>query len=110
MADRAALVTGGSSGIGLAISRALAEDGYAVTVSARRPDKLQAAVDALAADGLEVSAAAANVASEEDVVALVAAHRERYGRLDVLVNNAGVGIGGAIADTETKKLDMQLDV
>ena len=44
MAERAALVTGGSSGIGLAISRALAEDGYAVTISARRPDKLEAAV------------------------------------------------------------------
>ena len=42
--------------------------------------------------------------------ALVAAHKERYGRLDVLVNNAGVGIGGALAETETKKLDMQLDV
>jgi NAD(P)-dependent dehydrogenase (short-subunit alcohol dehydrogenase family) len=110
VAERAALVTGGSSGIGLAISRALAEDGYAVTVSARRPDKLEAAVRGLADDGLEVSAAAANVASEEDVKALIAGHSERYGRLDVLVNNAGVGIGGAIEDTETKKLDMQLDV
>jgi len=40
----------------------------------------------------------------------VAAHRERFGRLDVLVNNAGVGIGGAVADLATKKLDMQLDV
>jgi len=110
VADRAALVTGGSSGIGLAISRALAEDGYAVTVSARRPDKLEAAVQELAKDGLEVSAAPANVASEEEVAALIAGHRERHGRLDVLVNNAGVGIGGAIEETETKKLDMQLDV
>jgi len=110
VADKAALVTGGSSGIGLAISRALGEDGYAVTVSARRPDKLEAAVAELAGDGLEVTAAPANVASEEEVAALVAGHKERYGRLDVLVNNAGVGIGGAIADTETKKLDMQLDV
>ena len=110
MAKRAALVTGGSSGIGLAISRALAEDGYAVTVSARRPDKLEAAVRGLAEDGLEVTATAANVASEEEVGALIAGHRERYGRLDVLVNNAGVGIGSAIEETETKKLDMQLDV
>ncbi len=110
MAERAALVTGGSSGIGLAISRALAEDGYAVTVSARRPDKLEAAVRTLADDGLEVAAAAANVASEDDVKALIAGHKDRYGRLDVLVNNAGVGIGGAIEDVETKKLDMQLDV
>jgi NAD(P)-dependent dehydrogenase (short-subunit alcohol dehydrogenase family) len=110
VADRAAIVTGGSSGIGLAISRALAEDGYAVTMSARRPDKLEAAVASLAEDGLEVSAAAANVTSEDELRGLVEGHRERYGRLDVLVNNAGVGIGGAIADAETKKIDMQLNV
>jgi len=110
VADRAALVTGGSSGIGLAISRALAEDGYSVTVSARRPDKLEAAVKGLAADGLEVTAVPANVASEEEVAGLLAGHRERYGRLDVLVNNAGVGVGGALEEVETKKLDMQLDV
>ena len=110
MAERAALVTGGSSGIGLAISRALAEDGYEVTISARRPDKLEAAASALAADGLDVGAVPANVASEDDLKALVAAHRERCGRLDVLVNNAGVGIGSAIDEVETKKVDMQLDV
>ncbi len=51
MADRAALVTGGSSGIGLAIARALGEDGYGVTISARRPDKLEAAADELALGG-----------------------------------------------------------
>jgi NAD(P)-dependent dehydrogenase (short-subunit alcohol dehydrogenase family) len=103
-------VTGGSSGIGLAISRALAEDGYAVTISARRPDKLEAAVRTLSDDGLEVAAAAANVASEDVVKALVAGQKERYGRLDVLVNNAGVGVGSAIDEVETKKMDMQIDV
>jgi NAD(P)-dependent dehydrogenase (short-subunit alcohol dehydrogenase family) len=110
VADRAALVTGGSSGIGLAIARALGEDGYAVTISARRPDKLEAAAEQLRSEGLEVASQPANVTSEEEVQALVAGHRERYGRLDVLVNNAGVGIGGALEETETKKLDMQLDV
>ena len=50
------------------------------------------------------------MAEEDDIKSLVAGHKERFGRLDVLVNNAGVGIGGAIADAETKKLDMQLDV
>ncbi len=110
MAERAAVVTGASSGIGLAISRALGEDGYAVTMSARRPEKLEAAVGTLADEGLEVTAHPANVASEDEVKALFDAHRERYGRLDVLVNNAGVGIGGAIHEAETKKIDMQLDV
>ena len=110
MATRAALITGGSSGIGLAIARALGEDGYGVTVSARKPDKLEVAAKELRDAGIDVEAVPANMTKEEDITALVAAHRERFGRLDVLVNNAGVGIGGAIADAETKKLDMQLDV
>ncbi|MGI8727644.1 MAG: SDR family NAD(P)-dependent oxidoreductase [Solirubrobacterales bacterium] len=110
MADRAALITGGSSGIGLAIARALGEDGYALTVSARRAEKLEQAVAGLAEEGLEVSAVAADVSEEEQVSRLVAEHKDRYGRLDVLVNNAGVGIGGGLGEVETKKLDMQLDV
>ena len=107
---RAALITGGSSGIGLAIARALGEDGYRVTISARRPDKLEAAAVELRGAGVEVVAQPANVAEEDDIKALAAGHRERFGRLDVLVNNAGIGVGGAIADAETKKLDMQLGV
>jgi NAD(P)-dependent dehydrogenase (short-subunit alcohol dehydrogenase family) len=107
---RAALITGASSGIGLAIARALGRDGYGLTVSARRPEKLEDAARELADEGIEVSFVAANMAQEEEVVALAQAHRDRFGRLDVLVNNAGLGIGGAIADHETKKLDMQLGV
>jgi NAD(P)-dependent dehydrogenase (short-subunit alcohol dehydrogenase family) len=110
MSARAALVTGGSSGIGLAIARALGEDGYGITLSARRPDKLEQAAATLEADGLDVQAMPANMAEEADIVALVERHRERFGRLDVLVNNAGVGIGGAIAEQDTRKLDMQLAV
>jgi NAD(P)-dependent dehydrogenase (short-subunit alcohol dehydrogenase family) len=110
LAERAALVTGGSSGIGLAIARALGEDGYALTVSARRAQKLESAADELRADGLEVQSVPAQMAEEDDVVKLVAAHKERYGRLDVLVNNAGVGIGQPMEEIRTKFLDMQLDV
>ena len=108
MAERAALVTGGSSGIGLAIARALGEDGYGVTVSARRPDKLEAAAEGLRADGLDVHSFPAQMTDEEQIVALVASHRDRYGRLDVLVNNAGVGIGEAMHEITTKKLDIQI--
>jgi NAD(P)-dependent dehydrogenase (short-subunit alcohol dehydrogenase family) len=110
MNGRAALITGGSSGIGLAIARALGQDGYRLTVSARRPEKLEDAVKGLTDDGIEAQAVPANMADEDGIKAVVAAHRDRYGRLDVLINNAGVGIGSAIADAETKKLDMQLDV
>jgi NAD(P)-dependent dehydrogenase (short-subunit alcohol dehydrogenase family) len=110
MADRAALVTGGSSGIGLAIARMLGEQGYGLTVSARRPDKLEQAVKELTDAGYDAHAVAANIGDEEGVKQAVDAHRERFGRMDVLINNAGVGIGGPIADHETKKLDIQLNV
>ena len=108
--ERSALITGGSSGIGLAIARALGEDGYGVTIAARRPDKLTASADGLRADGIEAHEVAANLADEEEIKRVVSEHREHYGRLDVLVNNAGIGIGAPVADTETKKLDLQLDI
>ena len=110
MEGRAALVTGGSSGIGLAIARALGKDGYKLTVSARRPEKLEEAVEGLRGEGLDVESVAANMANEDEITGLVERHREKWGRLDVLINNAGVGIGGPIADQQTKHLDMQLDV
>lgn len=110
MAERAAIVTGASSGIGLAIARVLAEEGFGVTMAARRPEKLQDAVDGLAAEGFDVHAVAASLSEETEVQKVVAAHRERYGRLDVLVNNAGVGIGAPAGEIQTKYLDMQLSV
>ncbi len=57
-----------------------------------------------------MQAVAANVADEAEIQKVVGAHRERYGRLDVLVNNAGVGIGSTVAEIQTKRLDMQLDI
>jgi NAD(P)-dependent dehydrogenase (short-subunit alcohol dehydrogenase family) len=110
MAERAAIVTGASSGIGLAIARVLAEEGYGVTMVARRPEKLQAATDGLAGEGFDVHAVPAALTDESEIQKVVAAHRERYGRLDVLVNNAGVGIGATVGEIQTKHLDMQLAV
>jgi NAD(P)-dependent dehydrogenase (short-subunit alcohol dehydrogenase family) len=110
MPERAAIVTGASSGIGLAIAHTLGEEGYGLTVAARRPEKLAAAVEELRRAGFDVEEVAANMADEEDIRRVVAAHRDRYGRLDVLVNSAGVGIGAAVADVDAKQVDMQLDV
>ena len=110
MAERAAIVTGGSSGIGLAIARMLAEEGYALTVAARRPEKLTEAADGLRADGYDVQEVAGNLSDEDVIKSVVETHKERFGRLDVLVNNAGVGIGAPVGEIVTKRLDMQLDV
>jgi NAD(P)-dependent dehydrogenase (short-subunit alcohol dehydrogenase family) len=110
MPDRAAIVTGASSGIGLAIAQVLAEEGHALTLAARRPDKLESAAQALRRHGHEVHYVPGNMGDEAAVKQIVAAHEERYGRLDVLVNCAGLGAGVPIADADTKRIDLQLDV
>src|SRR5438874_11196181 len=102
MAERAAIVTGASSGIGLAIARVLGEEGFGITMAARRPEKLDGAVAGLAADGFDVHAVAANVAEEAEIQKVVVAHRERYGRLDVLVNNGGIGVGPTVGEIDTR--------
>jgi NAD(P)-dependent dehydrogenase (short-subunit alcohol dehydrogenase family) len=110
MPERAALVTGASSGIGLAIAHTLGAEGYGLTVAARRPEKLTAAADELRAAGYEVEEVAANMAEEAEIQRVVARHRDRFRRLDVLVNSAGVGIGAPVAEVQANRVDMQLDV
>ncbi len=110
MAGKAALITGGSSGIGLAVAKMLGEQGYAVTLAARRPEKLEGAAEGLRGDGHDVHAVAGNMANEQDIARIVSEHQQRFGRMDFLMNNAGVGIAGPIAEAETKKLDMQIAV
>jgi NAD(P)-dependent dehydrogenase (short-subunit alcohol dehydrogenase family) len=110
MAERAAIVTGASSGIGLAIAHVLGEEGHGLTIASRRAEKLEGATAGLREAGFDVEAVPANMASEDEIRGVVDRHRERFGRLDVLINNAGVGVGASVADIETKRLDMQLDV
>ena len=103
-------MTGASRGIGLALAETLGAEGYGLTITARRPDTLERAAERLRDSGHEVECVAANLADADAIAEVVARHRERFGRLDVLVNNAGVGIGAAATDHQSKNVDLQLDV
>ena len=83
-------ITGASSGIGAATALLLAERGAKVVLGARRPDRLEAMARRIADAGGDVALAPTDVRRREDVAGLVELARERYGRLDVLVSNAGV--------------------
>jgi NAD(P)-dependent dehydrogenase (short-subunit alcohol dehydrogenase family) len=103
--DRAALITGGSSGIGLAIARMLRDEGFGLTLASRRAEKVQAAAEELGA-----TAVAADVGDAADCERLVAEHRKQFGRLDILVNSAGIGIGGTVENLPAKHFDLQMGV
>ncbi|MFF4173838.1 3-oxoacyl-ACP reductase FabG [Streptomyces sp. NPDC001744] len=94
----AALVTGGTSGIGLAVVRDLARRGHRVFLCARTERQVKETVAELLAEGLEVAGAVADVRDPESVVALVATAVETFGPIGVLVNNAGRSGGGPTAD------------
>jgi NAD(P)-dependent dehydrogenase (short-subunit alcohol dehydrogenase family) len=107
--NRSAFISGGSSGIGLTLAGALLDLGYGVTISARRPEKLEQAAAGLAERG-DVHAVAADVRDEQQIETAVESHAGRFGRLDVLVNNAGAGFAGPLAVTDAKRIDLMLAV
>ncbi|WP_432054872.1 SDR family NAD(P)-dependent oxidoreductase [Streptomyces sp. bgisy022] len=96
-ADRVALVTGGTSGIGLAVARKLALDGTRVFLCARDESAVTGTVKELQASGLEVEGTSCDVRSTDDVDRLVRTARNRFGPIDIVVNNAGRGGGGVTA-------------
>ncbi|MBA2299019.1 MAG: SDR family oxidoreductase [Actinobacteria bacterium] len=100
-----ALVTGGSSGIGLAIARMLAEEDYGLTLASRTAEKVDAAAQELGA-----LAVAADVSKPDDCERVVAEHVAHHGGLDMLVNSAGVGIAGRVEDAQLKHIDRQLNI
>ncbi len=100
-----ALVTGGSSGIGLAIAKMLREEGFAVTLASRTAEKVEAAAVELGAQAI-----VADVSKPEDCSRVVEEHVEREGGLDVLVNSAGIGIAARVEDIQLNHLDRQLAI
>jgi len=110
MSRRAAIITGGSRGIGFALAEALGEEGYGLTLTARQPDTLHSAAQQMSERGFAVEHLAADMSDADAIADVVARHRERFGRLDVLVNNAGVGFGATVTEHRVKHVDLQLDV
>ena len=105
-----ALVTGGSRGLGLAIGTALGAEGCAVSVMARPGAELDAAVAKLSAGGGRAMAAPADVTKAAEVEAAVKATVEHWGRLDILVLNAGTWAGASIAETSEQQWDSLLNL
>jgi NAD(P)-dependent dehydrogenase (short-subunit alcohol dehydrogenase family) len=99
------LITGGSSGIGLAIARMLRDEGFELTLASRTAEKIEAAGAELGA-----TAIAADVSKPEDCERIVREHVERTGGLDLLVNSAGIGIAGRVEDAQLKHIDRQLAI
>ena len=107
LAGQVAIVTGASAGIGVAVAHALADAGAHVVLAARRAERLEALAEALATQSIAVSC---DVSDDVQVDQLVARAIERFGRVDLLVNNAGIGSFAHVVDTDPAAWRGMLDV
>ena len=110
MEGRVVAITGASAGIGHACAMRLARAGAAVALSARRADRLTAIETALRSEGARVIAVPGDVTNEADMQALVARTVEAFGRLDVMIANAGVGFHGTLEETPPDVVRRLMDV
>ncbi len=107
---RVAVITGASSGIGMETALAFARKGYAVVPAARRADRLEHLAAQCRAAGAEATPVVTDVAEEQQVNDLVARAADEYGRIDVMVNNAGHGVFAAVHETPTEEMRRIFDV
>jgi 3-oxoacyl-[acyl-carrier protein] reductase len=110
MSKPVALVTGAQRGIGAAIAKKLGSEGFALALVARSGDALKAFAGELAAQGIEAEAFPADVSDAAQVEALVKAVGERFGRLDAVVNNAGITRDGLLLRMKEEDWDSVLDI
>ena len=104
------VVTGASSGMGAATARKLAGEGGTLVLAARRKDRIDALAAEIKRSGAEALAVATDVARYEQVKALVDAAIARFGRVDIMVNNAGFGVVKSFVDSTIEEIDRQIDV
>jgi NADP-dependent 3-hydroxy acid dehydrogenase YdfG len=107
---RVAAITGASSGIGEATALALARAGAAVSLAARRSDRIDALASKISGDGGRAEAIATDVGKEEEARAFIEQTHERLGRIDVLVNNAGLMLLGPVIGADTSEWRRMVDV
>jgi short-subunit dehydrogenase len=107
---RVVAITGGSAGIGRATAERLARDGAAIAICGRRSDRLDAAAAAIRACGADVLPVVADVSRDEDMADFVAKTVERFGRIDVMICNAGFGIAGALDDISPEQMRQLIDI
>ena len=110
LSDSVAIVTGASSGIGEATAEALAKEGASVVLAARRVDELEALADRIATEGGEALAVETDVTAEDDIDDLVETTMDEYGRIDVLVNNAGVMLLEPLERADRSNLRQMVEV
>jgi len=110
LSDAGAIVTGASSGIGAATATRLADDGASVAVAARREERLESLVAEIEDAGGEAVAVPTDVTDEDAVAALVEATANRFGSVDVVVSNAGLGREGPVEEMATSDYRTMMDV
>jgi len=110
LSGRVAAVTGASSGIGLASAQHLAREGVAVVLGARRKDRLDSAVRDIRNAGGRAESAVVDVTVEEDMQHLVQRARDAFGRLDIMICNAGFGYYGTVEETPPEIMRQMMDV
>ena len=104
LSGKAALITGGSRGLGRAAALTLAEEGCDVAIAARTPETLEAAAAEISAKNVKAHAIQADVTVPEDIVRMVESVEQTFGRLDALVANAGASQGGDLLGSDRRRL------
>ncbi|UOQ44940.1 3-hydroxybutyrate dehydrogenase [Halobacillus salinarum] len=108
--DKVVVITGSASGIGYEIGRTFAENGSKVVLTDIQTDKVEQAAEELRSKGLEATGLKADVTSEEDIKHMIETTNEKYGRIDVLLNNAGLQHVSPIEEFPTEKFELMIKI